>query len=218
MGWGIINAVAAVNYLTLPNQPSGLQVAGIPSLSNVTIRWTTIREENNQGFEIQRSANTPQNFSPLPGGFVPGAGNSNSTQSYSYTDTTATVGRWHYRLRQINLDGSSTLSNSIEVVVDLPTTFFLFQNYPNPFNPSTTIEYNLPEQSAVHLEIYDALGQRVRTLVNAVQAANTYATEWNGLNDAGVIVATGPYYYRLIARSLSDGRILSTDKKMLFLR
>ncbi|HGY55589.1 MAG TPA: T9SS type A sorting domain-containing protein [Caldithrix abyssi] len=80
-----------------------------------------------------------------------------------------------------------------------PLSFELYQNYPNPFNPSTTIRYQLPKGEEVQLIIYNSLGQKVRTLVAAHLSAGTYETVWNGRNDAGQLVASGVYVYRLKA-------------------
>ena len=83
----------------------------------------------------------------------------------------------------------------------LPTTFELSQNYPNPFNPSTKIKYALPKDADVKIVIYNAYGQRVKTLVDeAKKAAGYYEIVWNGANDAGHPVATGVYFYKLTTK------------------
>ncbi len=78
-----------------------------------------------------------------------------------------------------------------------PTKFDLAQNYPNPFNPSTTIEYRVPTSTHVKVEIYNLLGQKVRTLIDAPHVQGTYRVQWNGLDDLGRSVSTGIYLYRL---------------------
>ena len=79
----------------------------------------------------------------------------------------------------------------------VPADFKLHQNYPNPFNPTTTIYYDLPKSSVVTLDVYNIVGQRVRTLVNTVQEAGKWSVQWNGIDNAGVHVASGIYFYRL---------------------
>ncbi|MCK4632791.1 MAG: T9SS type A sorting domain-containing protein, partial [candidate division Zixibacteria bacterium] len=85
----------------------------------------------------------------------------------------------------------------------LPRNFDLNQNYPNPFNPSTTISYTLRaandggRPARTRLTLYNALGQRVRTLVDKVQLPGNYTVEWNGRNSSGDRVASGVYLYRL---------------------
>ncbi len=87
---------------------------------------------------------------------------------------------------------------------NLPTQFSLAQNYPNPFNPSTLIRYTLPANSEVILEIFNLLGQKIRTLVNRRQAAGAQQVEWDGKNDVGKLAASGVYLYRLQAGSFVD--------------
>ena len=83
----------------------------------------------------------------------------------------------------------------------LPETFALEQNYPNPFNPSTQISFALPEASEVELEIYNIMGQKVRTLVSSSFQAGFHALQWDGANDFGQRVASGIYLYKLQAGS-----------------
>ena len=81
----------------------------------------------------------------------------------------------------------------------LPVTSALAQNYPNPFNATTTIAFQLAAPAAIELAIYDAIGQKVRTLITGHLAAGRYRSEWDGRDDAGRTVASGPYFYRLHA-------------------
>ena len=76
----------------------------------------------------------------------------------------------------------------------IPESVYLAQNYPNPFNPSTTIEFNIPQQSYVTLKVYDLLGREVVSLVNNELQAGSYKTEFNGTN-----LSSGIYFYRLKA-------------------
>ena len=101
---------------------------------------------------------------------------------------------------------------------ELPEVFSLSQNYPNPFNPSTTIKFQLPEKngtSAVRtvLRIYDILGRLVRTLVDEDLAPGFYTKSWDGLNENGVRISSGVYFYSITAAS--DSR---RTKKMLLLK
>jgi hypothetical protein len=88
-------------------------------------------------------------------------------------------------------------SNESQGIPLQPVAYALEQNYPNPFNPSTTIRYSLAKKSDVNLEIYNTLGQRVRTLYSGARSTGEYETIWDGTNDNGGHVASGVYFYRL---------------------
>jgi len=87
---------------------------------------------------------------------------------------------------------------AIEEALDAtPDHFALRQNYPNPFNPQTQIQYELPTAGQVQLSVYNAAGQRIRSLVDEYQKRGLYLRRWNGSDDAGRQVASGTYLYRL---------------------
>ena len=86
-----------------------------------------------------------------------------------------------------------------------PKEFKLEQNFPNPFNPTTTIQYQLPQDARVTLKVYDILGSEVATLVNEEQQAGYKEVKFNGSN-----IASGMYVYRLTA-----GNYISTKKMMV---
>ncbi|RKY86512.1 hypothetical protein DRQ11_08325, partial [candidate division KSB1 bacterium] len=87
------------------------------------------------------------------------------------------------------------------------------QNYPNPFNPITRISYDLPKSSRITIEIYNILGQKVRTLVdNCFQPKGTHEISWNALDDRGQMAASGVYIYTIKANDFIS------SKKMLLLR
>ncbi|PEN07945.1 hypothetical protein CRI93_05735 [Longimonas halophila] len=79
-------------------------------------------------------------------------------------------------------------------------------NYPNPVRSETTIEYQLAESGPASIEIYNVLGQRVRRLVDREHEAGPHAVQWDGRNDAGQPVASGPYFYRLQTSGISTAR------------
>jgi flagellar hook assembly protein FlgD len=83
--------------------------------------------------------------------------------------------------------------------IDLPIEFALGQNYPNPFNPTTEIEFDLPVRSVVNLQIFNVLGQKVRTLVDSEMDAGYQSVMWDGSDDSGLEVSSGTYFYILNA-------------------
>jgi hypothetical protein len=99
----------------------------------------------------------------------------------------------------------------------LPTTFSLNQNSPNPFSSETTVQYGLPKQSHVTLEVFNLRGERVRLLTNGVQEPGHHAVRWDGTDAAGQRVGSGVYLCRMIARS-AGGRAFMQSREMLLVR
>jgi hypothetical protein len=95
----------------------------------------------------------------------------------------------------------------IEDDPSLPNAFDLSQNYPNPFNARTTIEYLLPNDADVTLEIFDVLGRRIETLVDGNQSSGAHSIVWNADN-----VASGLYFYRLQTVDYSAVRLMTLIK------
>jgi len=89
----------------------------------------------------------------------------------------------------------STKKLSKETKEDIPNVFSCAQNYPNPFAQNTTIKYGLPKDVKVSLDIYNLIGQKVRTLVNAKQTAGYKSIKWDGRTSAGTPAPKGIYFY-----------------------
>ncbi len=85
---------------------------------------------------------------------------------------------------------------SVKPTVARAEKFELAQNHPNPFNPTTTINYSVP-MGKVTLEVYNMLGQKVKTLVDRELAAGSYHAEWDGTDFTGRQVTSGLYFYKL---------------------
>jgi hypothetical protein len=93
------------------------------------------------------------------------------------------------------------LNATSRVEAPMPTTYELSQNYPNPFNAGTNISFGLPEGANVRLDIYNITGQKVSTLADGHYDAGRYNVIWNGIDERGLSVASGIYFYRLVAGS-----------------
>ncbi|MEJ5306662.1 MAG: T9SS type A sorting domain-containing protein, partial [Ignavibacteria bacterium] len=126
-------------------------------------------------------------------GFVKGNGNSNSPKQYSFIDNFVSGGKVIYRLKQIDIDGTFSYSNEIEVDLKVPKELILYQNYPNPSNPSTTISFTIEKDGPVTLKVYDILGREIVTLVNSeLKAGEIHRVKFDGSN-----LSSGVYFYRL---------------------
>ena len=75
----------------------------------------------------------------------------------------------------------------------------LEQNYPNPFNPSTTIDFSIPSDERVSLQIFSTTGRLIRTLINQNYSAGRHSVKWDGRNNWGRNVSSGMYIYRIKA-------------------
>jgi len=176
------------------------------NINEVTLNWSTATETNNSGFEILRfTQNENNDWNKI--GFVPGHGTTTETQHYSFTDNDVKPGKYQYKLKQIDYDGTFEYSQIVEVEIPFVNEFSLSQNYPNPFNPSTVISYRLPVIGFVTLKVYDILGREVATLVNEEKPAGEYEVEFDGSN-----LPSGVYLYRLTAGEFRD------TKKLLLLK
>ena len=86
----------------------------------------------------------------------------------------------------------------------IPIEFALHQNFPNPFNPNTTIRYSIARSGEIRLEIFNLIGQKVKSLVHENLKIGEYSVEWDGTNDKGEPVASGVYCYRLYTSQFND--------------
>ncbi len=183
--------------------------------NKVILNWQTATEVNNYGFSIERSQKledrSQNNWIEI--GFVEGCGNSNSSKQYSFVDESVPGGKYSYRLKQIDTDGSFSYSKEITVEIhrgeSLPTDFVLYQNYPNPFNPVTVINYQLPVSSNVQLKLFDITGKEIATLINEVKEAGYY--NYN-LDASELELTSGIYFYKLQTGEFSE------VKKLVLLR
>jgi hypothetical protein len=171
---------------------------------DIILTWSTATETNNSGFAIERRLIDGE-YSQV--GFVKGNGTTANSSSYTFIDKSPKEGQYYYRLRQVDYDGTASYSTEIMVEITSPKVYTLEQNYPNPFNPSTLIRYSLEKDGLTNISIYNALGQKVATIVNEIKKAGSYDV----IFDASKL-ASGVYFYRM-----ESGNFISI-KKMLFIK
>ena len=181
----------------------------INKLNDITLNWETKTEVNCAKFEIERKSISTEwcNISSLLAN-----GNSNVSKQYSFTDKKLNSGKYSYRLKMIDLDGKFQYSDLIDIEIAVPKEFILSQNYPNPFNPSTKIDYQLPLDSRVTIELYNIVGQKVGELVNKEQTAGYYSIALNKE------MASGVYIYRMVASDKIKGNNFVSIKKMVMIK
>jgi endonuclease/exonuclease/phosphatase family metal-dependent hydrolase len=199
--------IPVIAYFAMNNSSLPVNLASFVSSvtgNNIELKWSTESELNNSGFEIERKANS--DWKKI--GFVAGSGNTNSVNSYSYTDRGLQSGSYQYRLKQIDFNGNYEYHNlTNEVTIGAPDKFTLEQNYPNPFNPSTTINYSLTNDGFVSLTVYDMLGREVTSLVQEFKPAGYYSIDFNAS-----ALTSGMYFYRLSANGFTSIRKMTLIK------
>lgn len=180
----------------------------VNSNDGIILKWTTATETNNRGFEIQKKnifGIKETGWEKI--GFINGYGTTVQEHSYSYSDKKLAAGKYQYRLKQIDFNGSFEYSQVVNAEINISNDFLLSQNYPNPFNPTTTISFVIGSSSYVTLKIYDVLGKEVATLVNENKNPGEYAVKFNASN-----LASGIYIYTMTVRNFS------VAKKLLLLK
>ncbi len=174
------------------------------------LRWSTLIEENIEGFNVLRSEREADGYEPVNADPVASSGAAGGA-SYEMKDPDVSLSRiYYYKLEAISGGRTRDLSGPCTVVCRAP--FSLEQNAPNPFNPSTSIKFTIAEDARVTLVVYDVGGRRVKTLVDRDLKASFYRVAWDGRNENGRNVASGIYFYRLQAGSYVQSR------KMILLR
>lgn len=174
--------------------------------NEVTLRWATASESQNDRFEISRDGARV--------GSVRGLGTSASGQAYSWTDETAHNGTTYtYVLESVDFNNAR---HELGRVTATPTAqapeavrdYRLYQNYPNPFNPTTRISFDLPSKATVTLKVYNPMGAVVATLVNGELEAGP---QWADFDGSGL--TSGLYFYTI---QTSGG--FSATRKMLLIK
>ena len=177
----------------------------------VVLNWSTKTEKNSDRFEVERSLISSPIWTTVSS--VKAQVLSNSPKTYSYSDTKLQAGKYQYRLKMIDNDGTSEYSPLQSAEVAIPKDFAVSQNYPNPFNPSTKIDYLVPADAKVVLDVYNIAGQKVASLVNQEQPSGFYTIDFAASN-----LSSGVYIYRLAANEKATGKSISLIKKMMLLK
>lgn len=165
--------------------------------NKITLNWITATETNNRGFEIERSEVRKRKSEWEKIVFVAGNGTTTEPKSYSFTDKEISDELYKYRLKQIDYDGSFKYSKEISVEVNYSRKeYILYQNYPNPFNSTTIIKYQIPEEGRVKINLYNILGEKIKTLYKGERNKGEYT-----LVVSSGELSSGAYFYSLETNS-----------------
>jgi len=200
-GW-YVDDIGVIVYGIIPVELNSF--TALMQNNNVLLNWSTSSETNNLGFDIERrSSNNNSGWQKI--GFVPGKGTTTEKSSYNFTDVNPVEGKSYYRLRQIDLDGTTKVFNAVEVDFNVVREYSLSQNYPNPFNPETEISFALAKSDYVTLKIYNILGSEVATLVNEFMESGKHTIKFNASD-----LTSGVYLY-----TIKSGNFTATRKMIL---
>jgi hypothetical protein len=205
------NRVTIISESNIIFSPSELS-AEADTIGHVYLNWND-NSSNNYGFIIERRPDLPDSS------FV----QIDSTIQSTFTDTLYKFySVYEYRVKAFNFVSESGYSNIFRLsgITDVNNNvasfnkYKLSQNYPNPFNPFTQISFILPQRSRIKLEVFNSLGENIRTLLNSkVFDSGQYQIEFSGTD-----LPSGIYFYRITANSITDKKDFSSVKKMILLK
>jgi surface protein len=135
----------------------------------VRLTWQTASEQNNAGFEVQRKEESGWNQMGYVESNAEG-GTTTEAQSYQFAAEDLSVGTHQFRLKQVDLDGSSQVHGPISVDVQMQEALKLTAPAPNPVSSTATLSFAVKEQAEATVAVYDLLGRRVTTLYDGTPA------------------------------------------------
>lgn len=193
-----VNQLTNAAFIVLPVDL--LSFSGYKDGARNQLRWTTATEQNNKGFEVQRSLDGI-NYNPI--GFVnslaPG-GSSSIELNYAFTDNNVTGLRQYYRLRQVDFDGRNKISNIVLLKSEKPTLITIEGMFPNPATTTVNMLVGSPVKDKVTVVVFDMAGKIVITKsMNVETGSNTLPLDVSAL-------ASGNYMIKLVS---GDGEVVT---------
>jgi len=173
---------------------------------DAVLQWRTLSEKNNSGFAVQHKRPEGSSFRKV--GFRDGQGTTTEETSYRYRVSDLSAGTHTFRLKQVDLDGSSTLTDAVTVEVDLDKAFRLSKVRPNPLSGPGTISLQVRETQKVTVELFDVLGRQVRTLHDGSLSAGSR----HQMRIDGEALSNGTYLLRVEGETFSNTQKISVVK------
>jgi len=193
MGYGIINLEEIAAIVNDEPFVSVQSFSGQPAAGNNKLEWISNVEIRNEEWIISRAL---ENGTIEQVGTLEGEEFNLRPKQYKFIDNNIQGGeKYIYILANRSESDNVTIHDTLNIQSQIPHSVRIISNYPNPFNSTTTISFSLNIKSKIRLEIYDILGNKIKTLINdEVLEAQFYKVIWQGQNNHGVTVASGTYY------------------------
>ncbi len=194
--------------LTVQPNPLPVELAGFEATVSgqaARLTWTTAGETSNAGFHVKRRGPDANQFAPI--GFVEGSGTTDQPQRYRFRTGPLDPGRHVFRLRQVDVGGRATRSDTVAVHVRLAEAAEV-RVAPNPVRVRTTVSLRVRAEQAVIVSLYDVLGRRVRTVHDGPMAPgreHTFRVDASGLS-------SGLYFLR------ADGEQFQRTRRLTVVR
>jgi hypothetical protein len=189
--YGMTSDIGAFEYTPFALPVDMLSFTASVINKDVVLQWQVASENQNKGWSVERTSSS--RIAEIIG-FVNGKGTTSEPSTYSFTDKNVSKGRYQYRLRQINLDGTIKYSN-IRVVDVSKASAINLEVYPVPVEAGSVVYYTVSEKTNVTLNLFNTLGQLMATLINRESDAGQYQV----LLADDVFRTKGTYFLKLSA-------------------
>ena len=197
------------NPIKTPTSVSGSESTPL----TVTVSWSD-QSNNETGFRIERKVQSTDTWTAL------GTVQNNAT---SYDDNTVEPQTtYNYRVIAYNSETESEYSDEASVTTaatdvkgngEIVSNYLLTQNYPNPFNPSTVIQFQVPRESRINIDVHDLRGKKIISLTQGTKSPGIYEVTFDGSN-----LASGIYFVKMTAESIQTNMKFSDTKKIVLLK
>jgi hypothetical protein len=194
--------------ITFAGDPLPVELASFTGTADgrdALIRWQTASESNNAGFKLLHKA--PDAESSRKVAFIEGVGTTTEAQQYKYQVSDLSAGTHRFQLEQVDLDGSTSLSDPLTLTVGAKETRLELVGA-NPFSTTTQVEYTVEDSAPLEVVLYDVMGRKVRTLVKGSHPENTTRT----VTVDGSDLSSGIYFLRLKTERVTRTRKLTVTR------
>jgi hypothetical protein len=207
-----------------PYNPTRIRTfAATRSRGGINLNWTADANSENFGFDLYRSDREAGDYQLVNPEVIQPSATASDLHEYAFEDTQVEAGQtYFYQLADVGIEGNTTFYGPVDATTsasgvgkagkNAAQDYQLTAAYPNPFNGSAMIQYHLPQTGFVRIELFNLLGQKVRTLLAANQTSGSHQLQWNANDDYGQVVSSGVYFIQMIVNDFK------TQQRILYLK